>query len=228
MSNIVSNNYTGFQVFPKYVIDETLKQASYVNDNGDLTIRTSFVSSAPDLSEIESRIGAKTEGKWNNTVDTNPGSIISILKNIDNKLSTPIPKLEKLKVTAIKNRGTDFLGNMLQLAPGTNTITIPSGKMCVVIQLANDGNIQFRSIGNCGNSGITVGITPEQRAYYHVLNFTPSSYWDNGLEICGRDSTNTEVVMLNINSGRTYSYTGRLEDAAVLSSRYFTIPYLNM
>lgn len=117
---------------------------------------------------------------------------------------------------------------MLQLAPGANTLSIPSGKMCVVINLANDGNIQFRTIGNCGSSSITVSITPEVKAYYHVLTFAPSSYWDNGLSLRIKDSTNTEVFLLNVNSGRTYSYTGRLEEAAVLSSQYFSIPYLNM
>lgn len=98
MSNIVSNNYTPFQVFPKYVVDETLQKVVTSNENGDPALRVVCNDVEPDLTEIESRIGAKTEGQWNNAVDTNPGSIISILKNIDNKLTTPIPLPPQPKV----------------------------------------------------------------------------------------------------------------------------------
>ena len=117
---------------------------------------------------------------------------------------------------------------MLQMGSGTSTISIASGKMVLVVMQANDTNIQFRSIGNCGSSSMSVSITPEIKAYYKTLTFEPSSYWNNGIELYTKDSSNNEVFLMNVNSGRTYSYTGRLEDATVISSTYFTIPYLNM
>ena len=87
MSDITSNNYTSFQVFPKYVTDETLKRARTEDADGNPAIRVSFNDVEPDLTEIESRIGAKNEPKWDDSVDTNPGSVISILKSIDGKVN---------------------------------------------------------------------------------------------------------------------------------------------
>lgn len=87
MADKAVNTFTNQQVFPKYVTDETLKRARVEDANGDSAIRVSFNDVEPDLTEIESRIGAKNEPKWDDSVDTNPGSVISILKSIDSKVN---------------------------------------------------------------------------------------------------------------------------------------------
>ena len=107
MTDKVANAYTNFQVFPKYVTDETLKRARtedkdgnpainiYNKELGDIVsedsqgnkfLRVDLDSSdVPDLTKIEQRIGAKNEAKWNDSVDTNEGSVISVLKSISLK-----------------------------------------------------------------------------------------------------------------------------------------------
>ena len=90
MSNITSNIFTSSQIFPKYVCDETLRRAAQVDSDGNTAIRVIADDEEPDLTEIKQRIGAKDEAKWDNSVDTNPGSIISILKAIENKITPQI------------------------------------------------------------------------------------------------------------------------------------------
>ena len=87
MADKAVNAFTTQQVFPKYVTDETLKRARVEDANGNSAIRVSSNEVVPDLSEIKSRIGAKDEPKWDDSVDTNPGSVISILKSIDGKVN---------------------------------------------------------------------------------------------------------------------------------------------
>lgn len=86
MTNIPVNSFSAGITYPKYVTDETLKRARTEDANGDPAVRVAFNDVEPDLSEIESRIGTKTEAKWDDSVDTNAGSVISILKSIDFKM----------------------------------------------------------------------------------------------------------------------------------------------
>lgn len=85
MTDITASAFTSSQVFPKYVTDETLKRARTDDGNGNTAIRVTFDDQEPDLTEIEQRIGAKNEAKWNDSVDTNEGSVISVLKSISLK-----------------------------------------------------------------------------------------------------------------------------------------------
>lgn len=85
MTDVSANAFTTNQVFPKYVTEETLKRARTEDGNGNTAIRVTFNDEEPDLTKIEQRIGAKDEAKWNDSVDTNEGSVISVLKSISLK-----------------------------------------------------------------------------------------------------------------------------------------------
>lgn len=90
MTNIPVNSFSAGTTYPKYVTDETLRQVVTTDEDGNPALRVVCDDVEPDLSEIEERIGEKTEEEWDDSVDTNPGSVISILKNINTKLTTPI------------------------------------------------------------------------------------------------------------------------------------------
>lgn len=164
MSNIVSNNFTGFQVYPKYVVDETLQKVVTSNENGDPALRVVCNDVEPDLSEIESRIGEKTEGEWDNSVDTNPGSIISILKNIDSKLTTPIrpptPPPQPLILTEVIN---DISGPVtFTKSSDQASVRIPSGGAYLFI-MAEDTDNYYVKI-QIYRSGVT-SVTPGNMIY---------------------------------------------------------------
>lgn len=95
MSGEAINQFSGYQVFPKYVAEETLKRARTTDDNGQTSIRVTATNPEPtpvDLSTLESntgdiktysqaindKVGFKTDVAWDGET-TNP-SMISLLK----------------------------------------------------------------------------------------------------------------------------------------------------
>lgn len=134
MSDIAVNNYTPFQVFPKYVTDETLKRARTEDANGNPAVRVTFNDVEPDLTEIEQRIGAKTEAKWDDSVDTNPGSVISILKSIDNKVKPCIRTIGSGPGTVTLSSSTTF--DILTMIGGTK----PANLKYLILMMRLHGN----------------------------------------------------------------------------------------
>ena len=111
----------------------------------------------------------------------------------------------------------------------TPSISLPAAKMLVFFMLAADGNIQIKNVGNPGNSALSIRlVTSMVKTYYRILDFTATDWWNNGVELITKDSTNTEVIVVTINCIRTNATTGRFDGTSVLNSQLFTIPYLGM
>ena len=207
MSNIVSNNYTVSQVFPKYVVDGTLKKVVTTDENGNPALRVVCNDEEPDLTEIESRIGAKTEGEWNNSVDTNPGSIISILKNIDSKLTTPIrpptPPPEPKILSRIDNIATGQHINFSEFVDFdiANPPTITGGGNIFAINKDNQGHYELILYyrGSAGSESVLIDsyfLTPMDEIKY----YSGSGYPRNGYALVFSDGTFLELYGSRANS----------------------------
>ena len=178
MSNITSNIFTSSQIFPKYVCDETLRRAAQVDNDGNTAIRVIANDEEPDLTEIKQRIGAKDETKWDNSVDTNPGSVISILKAIENKM-TPIivpPETRVLSKVVNEGNGDEVPFSSFQSIDLLNP-TLSMTANSYVLYIAPTGNFYELAIYIRASGSETLDLTtipqysdPADGKYYHIAN----------------------------------------------------------
>lgn len=94
MTDLNQNTFSSFNVFPKYVTDDTLKRAR-VDNNGLTSIRVSSASepTPTDLSTLESNTGdiktadqAISTAVGTSTDTSSDSTVIGLLKSIASKL----------------------------------------------------------------------------------------------------------------------------------------------
>ena len=210
MTNIPVNSFSAGTTYPKYVTDETLRQVVTTDEDGNPALRVVCDDVEPDLSEIEERIGEKTEEEWDNSVDTNPGSVISILKNIDTKLTTPIrpptpptPPPEPKILSRIDNIAT---GQHIAFSSFVdydiaNPPTITGGGNIFAINKDNQGHYELLLYyrGSSGSETVTIDsyfLTPFDEIKY----YSGTGYPRNGYALVFTDGTFLELYGSRANS----------------------------
>lgn len=129
MTDLNNNAFSAFNVFPKYVTDDTLKRAR-VDNNGTTSIRVSNTTepTPADLSTLESntgdiktysqaindKVGFKTDAAWDG--ETSNPSIISLLKKTSNNSVDLSSVTTPLGTTADTSSDSTVIGLLKSIA----------------------------------------------------------------------------------------------------------------